>query len=158
MFYIVTYYLDFANILIANLETRRKQMFEIDTHWIALLGSILIYLIVGAIWYSPKVFGEIWGEAMGFRPEELTPTGKAWAGAILNGILTSIVLYLFIQLTNAATAFEGIKIAFLAWIGFTVPAQFGAVLWENRPFKVFLIHTGCMLVSLILMGLVLVTW
>jgi hypothetical protein len=133
-------------------------MFWIETHWVALFSAIFLYLFIGGLWYSPFLFGETWRDSMAFRPEKLTPPGKAWVGATISGLITAYVLSLFIRHTGAITGMDGIKVAFLAWLGFTVPTQFGPVLWENRPFRIFLIHAACMLVTLLMMGFVLASW
>ena len=126
-----------------------------DIHWVAITTSVFLYMIIGAIWYSPFLFGEVWRQAMGFRPEKMTPKGKAWVGAILNAMLTAYGLSLFIHLTGAENGMEGMKIAFYAWLGFTVPAHFASVLWENKPLKVFFIHATGMLVTLLGMGFII---
>lgn len=126
-----------------------------DIHWVALTTSVVIYMAVGAIWYSPLLFGETWLNALGYRPEKMKPTGKVWIGAVLNALLTTYGLAVYLHYTGVEHGIEGMKMAFFPWIGFTVPAHFAPVLWESRPFKVFLIHAGCMLVTLLLMGFVI---
>ena len=126
-----------------------------DIHWVALFTSVLIYMLVGAIWYSPYLFGEIWRYTMGFRPEKMTPSSKAWIGAVFNALITAFGLSALIRLAGAETGIKGMEVAFFAWLGISATGHFGAVLWENRPIKVFFIHAGCMLVTLLLMGFVL---
>lgn len=126
-----------------------------DIHWVALFTSVLIYMIVGAVWYSPFLFGETWRNALGYRPEKMTPSNKAWIGAFLNAIVTALGLSVLIRMAGASTGLAGVEVAFFAWLGISATGQFGAVLWENRPVRVFLIHAGCMLVTLLLMGFVL---
>lgn len=130
-------------------------MYFSDIHWVALISSVFIYMIIGAIWYSPLLFGEVWRNAMGFRPEKLTPTNKAWVGAIFNALITSYGLSVLINFAGAENGIEGMKVAFFAWLGISATGHFGSVLWENRPVKVFFIHAGCMFVTLLSMGFVL---
>lgn len=40
-----------------------------ETNWIAILVSAIIPLIVGGIWYNPKVMGNVWMEASGMTEE-----------------------------------------------------------------------------------------
>ena len=42
-----------------------------ETNWIAFLVSALVTLLVGFIWYNPKVFGTIWMNENGLTREEL---------------------------------------------------------------------------------------
>lgn len=42
-----------------------------EMNYLALFGAALIPLLVGAIWYSPKVFGNVWMRVAGKTQEEL---------------------------------------------------------------------------------------
>ncbi|MBL7753083.1 MAG: DUF1761 family protein, partial [Chitinophagaceae bacterium] len=39
-------------------------------NWLAVLGTAIIPLIVGFIWYNPKVMGTVWMKAAGVSPED----------------------------------------------------------------------------------------
>jgi len=47
-----------------------------EINWLALLTSALIPLIVGAVWYNPKVFGTAWREASGITEESVRSGNK----------------------------------------------------------------------------------
>ena len=42
-----------------------------EMNWIAFFVSALATLVVGFIWYNPKVFGTVWMNETGLTPEEL---------------------------------------------------------------------------------------
>ncbi|WP_348798364.1 DUF1761 domain-containing protein [Flavobacterium adhaerens] len=42
-----------------------------EMNWIAILVAALAPLVVGFIWYNPKIFGTIWMKENGFTQEEL---------------------------------------------------------------------------------------
>jgi hypothetical protein len=42
-----------------------------ETKWLVVLGSALIPILVGFIWYNPKVFGNAWMQAAGLKEEDL---------------------------------------------------------------------------------------
>jgi hypothetical protein len=46
----------------------------------------------------------------------------------------------------------------LGWLGFMMPLNIGAYLWENKPFKLFALNTAHYLVSLIVMAAILAVW
>ncbi len=48
------------------------------------------------------------------------------------------------------------ELALWCWLGFVVPTSLGTVLWEQRPFKLYLINTLYWLVTFIVMALILV--
>lgn len=51
---------------LTNLKT-----FIMEMNWIAIFVSALTTLVVGFIWYHPKVFGTVWMKETGFTQEEL---------------------------------------------------------------------------------------
>lgn len=42
-----------------------------EMNWIAIFVSALVTLVIGSIWYNPKVFGTIWMKENGLTVEEL---------------------------------------------------------------------------------------
>lgn len=131
---------------------------DFNLNYIAILVAALIYMVVGALWYSPKLFGKTWMKNMGYRKEEIQGAGVAYAGAFVGALVTAFVLALFIHQTHAYTALKGACVGFWAWLGFIVPTYLGAVLWDRKPWQLFFIHIGCMFVTLILMGALLGFW
>lgn len=130
----------------------------IAVHFVPILLSILIFMLLGALWYSPLMFGRVRIESMGYRPEELLPAGKAYVGAVLNAFVTVYVLALFVHHTGAGNAIEGVKIAFWAWLGFAATTRFSSVLWENLTAVLFLIHAGYQLLAMLIAGALLGAW
>jgi hypothetical protein len=51
-------------------------------NWLAIFGSALIPLLVGFIWYSPKVFGNTWMKSIGLKWED----GKGMNMALVFGV------------------------------------------------------------------------
>jgi hypothetical protein len=41
------------------------------TNWLVVLGSAIIPILIGFIWYNPKVFGNAWMQAAGLKEEDL---------------------------------------------------------------------------------------
>ncbi|MGA8165190.1 MAG: DUF1761 domain-containing protein [Waddliaceae bacterium] len=133
-------------------------MMLVEVNYVAVIIAVVVYMAIGGIWYSPKFFGQIWVENMGYRPEELTGHAKAWLGSIANAVVMAFVLAVFIHYfgeSNEKTAYNGACVGVLAWLGFVLPTQFSGVLWERRPLKVLFIHAGCMLLTLIIMGTII---
>jgi len=71
-------------------------MENVSMNWLALLVSALIPLIIGAIWYHPKVFGTAWMSATGITEDKLKTMSpaKAYVVAIVLSIVLSFYLYI----------------------------------------------------------------
>ncbi|MCF8238355.1 MAG: DUF1761 domain-containing protein [Saprospiraceae bacterium] len=66
-----------------------------ETNWIAILVSALIPLLVGAVWYNPRVMGKAWMDSSGMT-EEMVKTGNMVRIFILT-LMFSILLAGFLN-------------------------------------------------------------
>ncbi len=82
------------------------------TNWGAVFAGTAIYVIVGAIWYSPKLFGGLWMSATGLSKEQLRNPGIAFLFAIINAFVAVFVLSQFIHHLEAHAASDGACVAF----------------------------------------------
>ncbi|MEK7098649.1 MAG: DUF1761 domain-containing protein [Patescibacteria group bacterium] len=133
-------------------------MFEV-TLWPILAAGIL-NVVLGMIWYHPKVFGTAWMASAGITPE------KAEAGkkkmpimAFLAFLAAMVVAYVMNYFGIAWGVFDwigAVELGFWCWIGFTAPTMLGMVLWEGKPVKYYAIVAGFWLVSFVAMAVVLV--
>ncbi len=82
--------------------------------------------------------------------------------SVINNLLISFVMAIFINSAEVHyqvwTAFYGMWIAFLLWIGFIVTREATMSIWEGRPWKVWLINVSYYLIGFLLMGAILGVW
>ena len=127
--------------------------------YIAILVATVVSYVLGALWYSPMLFGNVWAKLSGMDKKMGHVSKKsmniAYAGTFVTTLITAFVLSRVIALTGMNTLTEGIVIGLLVWVGFFATTQFGKVLWEQMPLKVYLINSGHYLVSLLIMGAIL---
>lgn len=128
------------------------------TNWLAVIAGTAIYILIGAFWYSPQLFGRVWMSQTGLTQETFRNPTLAYILAIINAFIAVFILSQFIHKIRADTAYEGAFIAFLAWLGFVVTTHFSGVIWESRPFRLFFVHIGCMLISMLAAGVLLTVW
>jgi hypothetical protein len=121
------------------------------------LGGIAA-MAIGVAWYSPFLFGRLWMSASGFdaemmKKEKAKGMGIIYGAAFLNALVMSSVVHYFVQLLAEST-WDAVFLAVLFWLGFVVTTQLASVLWEKKPFALFLIHIGQYLVTLVTMALI----
>lgn len=142
-----------------------------EINYLAVLVAAIAANIIGGLWYSPVLFGNTWMKLMGWDPSNKVQmesmkktTGKSYAinfvasivmAYVLAHVVTMGIAYLNGSTGNISAALQG---AFWSWLGFVVPVALSAVLWENKPWKLFLLNVGYYLVSLAIMGTILSTW
>ena len=64
-------------------------------NWLAMIGAALVPLIIGAIWYNPKVLGTAWMNASGVTEEKMKGAnmGVIFGLTLLFSFFISLALY-----------------------------------------------------------------
>lgn len=130
---------------------------------LAVLVAAIASMIIGSIWYSPLLFGDVWMKLAKLKfpkdkKKQQSMMLKAYGMGLLVSLVTAYVFGHFILLTEATTAAEGAEIGFWVWLGFIATTQLGAVIWEQRSVKLFLIGSSNMLATALVMGIILAVW
>ncbi|MHA2343546.1 MAG: DUF1761 domain-containing protein [Candidatus Hodarchaeales archaeon] len=136
---------------------------QVDINYLAVFVSAIVYMVIGMLWYSKAVFGDVWIGLIGFTEEEIEKAKKKGMGATMAvafsaALVMSYVLAHFIDYTQAKSILEGVQTGFIIWLGFVATILISTVLWENRPVKLFLINVSYYLVALPGMGGMLAVW
>jgi len=134
-------------------------MFEIN--YLAVVVAAIVGFGLGALWYGP-LFGRQWKALMGFTDEsmrsmQMTPAKSMTLGA-LTTLVMAYVLAHFVSLAGATSVTAGMTLAFWLWLGFFATTQMGDVLWNNKPWKLYLLNASYYLVELLLMAGILGVW
>lgn len=130
-------------------------LFENINLWAVLVASVASTFI-GMLWYSPVFFGKIWMKLA--KPRIKRPSGIS----MLIGFISSFVLFYMLatvmSFVNSNGILDGISTAFWMWLGFIATVSLGVVLWEGKPFKLYILNNAYNLLSLIVAGIILAVW
>jgi hypothetical protein len=121
----------------------------------AVLVAAIVHMVVGLIWYQPKVFGDAWSKLTG---ADLKPSSRWMPVGMIGHFLIALVLAVVINLAHATTVVEGLFVAILIWLSFFVTLEIGELIWEKIPFNLFLLRVGNHLIGLGLAGIILAVW
>ena len=134
-----------------------------SVNWWPILVSALASMAIGAFWYGP-LFGQTWMRAMGWDPadkakmEEMKKgMGMSYFWQFIASLVMAYVLVVLISRTSAMGFMGGVKLAFLAWVGFVLTIKFGDSLWGGKK-DLFWISAGNMLLTMLVMGAILGAW
>lgn len=127
-------------------------------HYTMIFVATILQFILGAIWYSPLMFGKWWMEIMEVThvsKDELSKMQKEMGPFYaLQLFITLFSTFSFATLVPFIPAFSMYHIAFWLWIGFITPVQIGSVIWGNTK-KKFWVKQIFVMVSYQLVGLML---
>lgn len=140
---------------------------ELKINIIAILVAVVANFILGFLWYTP-LFGKIWGKEMGYDPNmqpDKKEMFKGMAFMVIGNFLFAwvfahnIAAWNFVPGINEMGKFSNAMMsAIFTWLGFYLPGQLGATVWERNSWKLFGINTGYHLASLIVVAVILTYW
>lgn len=134
-----------------------------DINWLAVLAAAAATMVLGALWYSPLLFGNLWIKAHGFTKERIDRMkeggmGKAYGFSFVAYLVMVTVLSILIEVSRLTTAFGGACIGWLCWLGFAATIGLTSHLFSERKLSAYLIDVGYQLVYLVVMGAILGAW
>ncbi len=129
-----------------------------DINYLAVFVAAVSNFILGGLWYSPALFGKPWMAASGMTEEKAKEGNmpKIFGLAFVLEFVAALVLAMF--LGPEAGLHYGLLLGLhvgLFWVG----GGLGVVyLFEQRPFKHWLVNAGYMTVAFAVMGAILGAW
>jgi len=128
---------------------------------LAVLVSAIAGMALGALWYSPLLFGKAWMRLSGMTQKQLAAAKKqgmaaAYGVTFLGMLVMAFVLAMLLAATGAETVADGALLAFWLWLGFLATTMIGSVLWEKKPFTLYLLNIAHYLVVLVVMTGILI--
>ena len=131
----------------------------------AVLVCAIATVVVGFLWYSPALFANPWMKLMGHDPNDKAKiaemqksAGPSYGMSFVASLLSSFVLGKLIAVAGFSTAFDGLKIGLVVWLGFVTTVQLTSALFSHQPNKLYMINTGYQLVCYVVMGAILGAW
>ena len=132
-------------------------------NYIAVVLATLSSMVVGSIWYTPKVFGNYWMKAA-----NITPSGNA-KDAVRPIAITLVVSFITAWVLAGAVSisFEFYGGSFLVnslltglilWAGFTAARFITHDAFDGRPTGLTVLNVAHELVTIMIMALIIGVW
>lgn len=135
----------------------------VPINYFAVLVAAIVNMVLGIIWFGP-LFGKQWIKMSKFSQKDMVKAKKKGMSAqyglmfvgslVMSYVLAHSLIFASTYLHLFGLA-GGLMSGFWSWLGFVAPVTLGSVLWEGKPWKLWLLNNGYYLFSLILMGSVL---
>lgn len=122
----------------------------------AIIFTVFLQQILGALWYSPYLFGNKWLTLIGKDIETLKASGATpYIVSIVAYLIICIVFIFILHSTNTKKAVPGAKLGFLLWLGFIFPCMAINYTFQGQPVDLLLIDSGHFLFGTLIAGGVL---
>jgi hypothetical protein len=129
-----------------------------DLNWLAVAVAVVASFIIGSLWYGALLFQKPWMQASGMSFEK----GKQANMLLTFGGTAVLNLLIAIAIALLAGPHAGWKMGLHTGVFsafFFVATALGVIyLFEQRPFKLWLINTGYQLVIFAAMGAIIGAW
>lgn len=128
-----------------------------------MLISAVVGFGIGALWYSPILFGKEWMRLSRVSDSDMAQAKARgmWKPYLVHFIMNLVmfaVLGFFVASSDAITSTDGAFLGLIAWIGFIAPMGIYGLLWKREPFKLVLIDSVQILIGLVIGGAILGAW
>src|SRR3989337_2905112 len=102
-----------------------------DLNWLAVIVATLAYFALGAIWYAPPVFGNLWMRAGGIQvPEQ--PQASFYVFPFLTCLLATIAVGMLAAATASDTVGEGIVLGLVTGVGIALTSLFATGVFDPQ--------------------------
>ena len=133
---------------------------NVEVNYVAVLLATLSTMVVGSVWYTPKVFGNTWMKLAGLKQKELEKNGiKPIVITVFVSLITAYVLahvaFLSNQFFKHSFLQDSLTTAFWLWLGFTAARIITHDAFEGRPKKLTLLTISHELITFMVMGLII---
>jgi hypothetical protein len=127
-------------------------------HPLALLLCVVVYMAIGALWYGP-LFMKPWAALTGMDKMSKAKMKSAMVPAMVTSVLTgfvqAVVLGRGMEILDIQQWYYPLIIATILWFPFTFMVMAQGYAYTMKSWKLLLIDSGYMLVSLWAMALIL---
>lgn len=133
-------------------------------NWLAVVVCVLVSFAVGFVYFSPKVFFDMWWKALG-KTGEPGSGGMAltWSMTTVASLVQAVAMAFLVPalgstMTGGVNAVSGALTGFMLWLPFTAATSLTNRMFAGHGLKVWAIEAGNHLIVLVLMGAILGAW
>ena len=131
-------------------------------HWLPVIVSAVAVFAIGALWYSPMLFGKAWVRAHGHTPERIAAMratmGRAYGVSFVCYVVMAAAMAILIRRMDVIYVRGGVKLGALIGLGFVATVGLTSNMFSDKKLAAWLIDAGYQIVYLMVMGAILVAW
>lgn len=127
---------------------------------LAVLGTWIVYIVLGAYWYSPAGFGKQWAKLTGvdimkFAPKE---ANRIISLVAVSALAQAFTLAVILNSVGVANIGEALLLAFVLWFGLVMATTVGVTLYQKRSWAFLWLNSAYFLVVMLLGAVILTFW
>lgn len=129
-------------------------------NWIAILAAGIAAWALGALWYSPLLFGKAWQKESGLSEESIKNANMPliFGTSAVMMIIMSAGLAMFFQGDETMNAVKGLQMGLMTGLLFVATSTAINYLYQRKSFKLWLIDAAYQVALLALAGTIVGAW
>lgn len=127
-------------------------------NFLAVALATISTMVVGFVWYTPKVFGDYWMKTAKVDPDQ----GSAVGPIVVTLLVSFVSAWVLAAATTVSYAFQGgsylvvsIVTGIVLWAGFTAARFITHDAFERRPSGLTILNIAHELVTILVMALII---
>ena len=124
--------------------------------------SVVLFQMLGALWWSPLLFGKAWMRALGLTKNDIeTPEinmNQAYGVSFAVTVVSAFGLAILFAQLQIDQLLQGAIAGWLIWLAFNMTSRVKARMFDETPWTVVLITDGYEMVGYVLMGAIIGAW
>jgi hypothetical protein len=134
-----------------------------EINYIAVLLATLSSMIVGAIWYTPRVFGNYWMKQSGVTPsgnsrDAIRPIAITVVVSFITAWVLAGAAYLSFDFYGGSFLVNSLLTGLILWAGFTAARFITHDAFDKRPVGLTVLNVAHELVTIFIMALIIGVW
>lgn len=133
--------------------------FEGINYWAAAVVWLL-YVAVGAFWYSPAGFGKRWAKLSGVNHMKM-PENEATKTIVyvaLSAVVQVLALALVLNSLKITEVTNSLWVGALLWLGFTAATTVGNTLYQRLGWRFWWLNSSYFLLVMLAGSVILAAW
>ena len=132
-------------------------------NWLAVFVGAVIYFVLGALWYSPMLFGRPWQRSIGWDPERTPPemNPASYIVPFLAYVVMAIAVGMLAKATGTDDLTEGLILGLVVGVGLSLAHTLvDATFDPNKPepWTWFAINGAYHTIGLIIVAVIVSVW
>jgi hypothetical protein len=124
----------------------------------AIIAATVSGMLLGALWYSPLLFGRQWMAAIGKTEADIgSPTGPM-IGSVLACLVSAIAVALVVAMTGVSGVGQGFGLGLILGVGVVAPALLSDNLFCGWGLPLFWIQAGYRVSYITIMTMLQAAW
>jgi hypothetical protein len=131
-----------------------------DLNWLAVIVATLAFFALGAVWYAPKVFGDLWMRSGGIQAPE-QPQAAFYVVPLITCFVSTLAVAMLAAATGTDTVGEGIVLGLVTGVGIAFMALFVTGFFDpQKPQATVWVAVvgGYHVVGLLIAAIILALW